>query len=147
MEPGGAGVTVPDKSITFTSHDVKANAAVRVSRIDHTPGDVLAAYDKMGAPVYPSQEQLRQLREVERSAPPQVERLKGGSFTLVVPAQGLAVGCRRFPLLCGPGRETADLSTPLRSGRDDKLVGNSRLFVGPGTQPLPCEKFVISTGA
>ncbi len=34
--------------------------------------------------------QLRQLREVERPAPPEVEHLHGGSLTLVVPAQGLA---------------------------------------------------------
>jgi xylan 1,4-beta-xylosidase len=85
------GVTVPDKSITFALQGVKANAAVSISRVDHAHGDVLAAYDKMGAPVYPSQEQLRQLREVEQAAAPQVEHLRGGSFTLVVPAQGLAV--------------------------------------------------------
>jgi hypothetical protein len=45
----------------------------------------------MGQPAYPDKEQLRQLREVERVAPPQVEHLHGGSFTLVIPAQELAV--------------------------------------------------------
>jgi xylan 1,4-beta-xylosidase len=52
---------------------------------------VLAAYDKMGAPTYPSQEQLKQLREVERPETPEVRHLHDLSFTLVVPAQGLAV--------------------------------------------------------
>ena len=85
------GVTVGAKSITLTFQGVKANATVSISRVDHAHGDVLAAYDKMGAPTYPSQEQLRQLREVERPVPPEKEHLHGGSFTLVVPAQGLAV--------------------------------------------------------
>ena len=85
------GVSAPAKSITFAFQGVKSNAAVSISRIDQTHGNVLAAYDKMGAPAYPSQEQLRQLREVERAAQPQVEHLHGGSLTLVVPAQGLAV--------------------------------------------------------
>jgi xylan 1,4-beta-xylosidase len=85
------GVTVPAKSITFAVQGVKGNAAVSINRVDHAHGDVLAAYDKMGAPVYPSQEQMKQLREVVRPAPPQVEHLHGGSFTLEVPAQGLAV--------------------------------------------------------
>ena len=79
------------KSITLTFQGVKPNATVSISRVDQTHGDVLAAYDKMGAPIYPSQEQLRQLREVERPVPPEKEHLRGGSFTLVVPAQGLAV--------------------------------------------------------
>jgi xylan 1,4-beta-xylosidase len=88
VEPG---VSAPPKSITFTVQGVKGNASLRISRVDHAHGDVLAAYDKMGAPTYPSQEQLRQLREVEQPGSPQVEHLHGGSFTLEVPAQGLAV--------------------------------------------------------
>ena len=85
------GVNAPSKSITFTVQGVKGNASLRINRVDHEHGDVLAAYDKMGAPTYPSQAQLRQLREVEHPEPPQVEHLHGGSFTLEVPAQGLAV--------------------------------------------------------
>lgn len=85
------GVTVSAKSITLTFQGVKANAAVRISRVDHAHGDVLAAYDKMGQPVYPSREQLRQLRDVEQPAPSQLEHLHSGSLTLTIPAQGLAV--------------------------------------------------------
>jgi hypothetical protein len=45
------------------------------------------------------------------------------------------------------GKKTADLSTALRSGRDDKFVER-----WTGVHPLdnwqfPCNKFVISTGA
>jgi len=92
------GVSAPAKSITFTFQGTKSNAAVSISRVDQTHGNVLAAYDKMGAPVYPSQEQLRQLREVERPAPPEVEHLHGGSLTVVVPAQGSSRG-RGWPLV------------------------------------------------
>ena len=85
------GVSVPDRSITFKLQGVKGNAAVRISRVDHAHGDVLAAYDKMGAPTYPSQEQVKQLRQVEQPATLEVEHMHGGSFTLAIPAQGLAV--------------------------------------------------------
>ena len=64
------GAMVGAKSITLTFQGVKSNATISISRVDHTHGDVLAAYDKMGAPIYPSQEQLRQLRDVERPVPP-----------------------------------------------------------------------------
>jgi xylan 1,4-beta-xylosidase len=46
VEPG---VSAPPKSITFTFQGVKGNDSVRISRVDHAHGDVLAAYDKMGA--------------------------------------------------------------------------------------------------
>lgn len=85
------GANAPAKTVAFTFAGVKGNAAVRISRVDHAHGDVLAAYDKMGAPAYPSQEQLRQLREVVAPAAPEVEHLRGGSFTLTIPDQGLAV--------------------------------------------------------
>jgi xylan 1,4-beta-xylosidase len=85
------GVSAPNKSIAFTIHGVKANAAVHIHRVDHTHGDVLAAYDKMGAPVYPTQDQLRQLRAAAQIGAGDVEHLHGGSFTLAVPSQGLAV--------------------------------------------------------
>jgi xylan 1,4-beta-xylosidase len=85
------GVTVPAKSFTFSVKGVKANAAVTIDRVDHEHGDVLAAYDKMGAPVYPGKEQLQQLRDVEKPGSPQMEHLHGGTFTLTVPVQGLAV--------------------------------------------------------
>jgi hypothetical protein len=45
------------------------------------------------------------------------------------------------------GRETADLSTPLRSGRDDKFV-RRKLPIIQWVHTLPwLNKFVISTGA
>ena len=74
-EPGVAALA---KSVTFTFQGVKSSAAVSIGRVDKTHGDVLASYDKMGAPIYPSQEQLRQLRDVERPEPPQVEHLTVG---------------------------------------------------------------------
>ncbi len=85
------GATVSAKSITLKFQGISGNAAVSISRVDPTHGNVLAAYDKMGAPTYPSQEQLKQLREVERPETPEVQHLHDGSFTLEIPAQGLAV--------------------------------------------------------
>ena len=88
VEPG---VKAPDKTITFTFQGVKRGAPVSISRVDHEHYDVLAAYDKMGAPVYPSQEQLRQLRMVTQPEPPEKSHLHDGSMTLTIPAEGLAV--------------------------------------------------------
>jgi hypothetical protein len=49
--------------------------------------------------------------------------------------------------VCENRKETADLSTPLRSGRDDKFVE-----AWTGVHPLDngqfqCDQFVVSTGA
>jgi len=85
------GANVPARTFQFSLKGVKGNATVRIERVDHEHGDVLAAYDKMGAPLYPSKAQLQQLRDVEKPEAPQVEHLHGGSLTLTVPAQGLAV--------------------------------------------------------
>ena len=85
------GVKVQAKLITLKFQGVKLDAAISISRIDKLHGDVLAAYGKMGAPVYPSQSQLRELRDVEEPRVPQVEHLRDGSYPLVVPGQGLAV--------------------------------------------------------
>jgi hypothetical protein len=42
--------------------------------------------------------------------------------------------------------KTADLSTTLRSGRDDKLVVSKKAVSPVGTGPFALNKFVISTG-
>ncbi len=85
------GASVPAKTFAFSLKGVKATAPVTINRVDHEHGDVLAAYDKMGAPTYPSKEQLQQLRDAAKPGAPQMEHLHGGSFTLTVPSQGLAV--------------------------------------------------------
>jgi xylan 1,4-beta-xylosidase len=85
------GASVAAKTFDFSLKGVKGNAAVRIERVDQDHGDVLAAYDRMGAPLYPSKQQLQQLRDVEKPEAPHVEHLHGGSLTVTVPAQGLAV--------------------------------------------------------
>jgi xylan 1,4-beta-xylosidase len=85
------GANVPAKTFDFSLKGVKGNAAVLIERVDHEHGDVLAAYEKMGSPMYPSKQQLQQLRDVEKPEAPKVEHLHGGRLTVTVPAQGLAV--------------------------------------------------------
>jgi hypothetical protein len=64
-------------------------------------------------------------------APEKLIRLKGTGFRVCVRT----------------GEEAADLSTPLRSGRDDKFVYEVGMFLHGKGEASPSHKFVISTGA
>ena len=88
VEPGG---NAPAKSIRFDVQGGSRDATVRISRVDATHGNIIAAYDKLGQPQYPTQEQRKLLRVAGQLPPAQIERLRAGSFTLEIPPQGLAV--------------------------------------------------------
>jgi xylan 1,4-beta-xylosidase len=88
VEPGVAGAS---KSIRFDFRGVGAHATLHISRVDATHGNVLAAYDKMGQPQYPTREQQDQLRRAAELPPAQIEHLTAGAFTLQIPPQGLVV--------------------------------------------------------
>ncbi|HEV2273495.1 MAG TPA: cellulase family glycosylhydrolase [Acidobacteriaceae bacterium] len=88
VEPG---VSAPAKSIQLTLAGVTPDAAIRIDRVDAAHGNVLAAYDKMGRPQYPTVEQQRQLRAAAELGPSERGRLHSGALTLEIPPQGLAV--------------------------------------------------------
>ncbi len=54
-------------------------------------GNTLALYEKMGKPRYPTQDQIRDLRENSRLPDPSYDELTDGSYTLQLPVNGLAV--------------------------------------------------------
>ena len=64
---------------------------VQVWRLDSDHGDVHSAYEKMGAPRYPTQAELQQLRSASALMAPETRELKNGELTLDVPAHGLAL--------------------------------------------------------
>lgn len=88
VEPG---VSAPAKIIRFRFKGVSSAATVRVRRVDATHGNVLAAYDQMGRPTYPTQKQLEQLRAASRLGQPESMHLHAGVLTLSIPPQGLAL--------------------------------------------------------
>ena len=68
-----------------------ADATASVERLDATHGNVLATYDKMGRPAFPSRAQIKQLRAAAGTTPAQPLTVKNGSFSIDIPPQGLAV--------------------------------------------------------
>ncbi len=68
-----------------------ANAKAQVWRLDETHGNVIAAFDRMGRPAFPSREQIRQLRAAGQMAAPEQLALHDGRLGLDIPPQGLVV--------------------------------------------------------
>ncbi|MEW9573360.1 glycosyl hydrolase family 39 [Rhodanobacter sp. Si-c] len=68
-----------------------ASAAATVWRLDETHGNVIATFDRMGRPAFPSREQIQQLRSAGRMAAPEQLALHDGKLVLDIPPQGLAV--------------------------------------------------------
>ncbi|MHB8218254.1 MAG: GH39 family glycosyl hydrolase [Candidatus Sulfotelmatobacter sp.] len=78
------------RTVTLTLKGTKASHAL-ISRVDGEHGDVHSAYEKMGAPRYPSQKQIQELRHDAELPAPEEQRLKNGELRLTLPAHGLAV--------------------------------------------------------
>ncbi|HWG66457.1 MAG TPA: glycosyl hydrolase family 39 [Rhodanobacteraceae bacterium] len=66
-------------------------ATASVWRLDAEHGNVLATYDKMGRPAFPTRAQIAQLRAAGREPPPQTMTVDAGRLALDVPPQGLVI--------------------------------------------------------
>jgi xylan 1,4-beta-xylosidase len=88
VEPEATG---PDKSFHLDLSGVAPQATVTISRVDARHGDTLDAYKQMGSPRYPTQAQIKQLKQVAELGPPGTEKLNQGGLTITVPPKGLAV--------------------------------------------------------
>jgi xylan 1,4-beta-xylosidase len=86
--PGSTGAP---RTVKLDIKGVRPNAGVRISRVDAERGNTLALYQKMGKPRYPTQNQIRELRERPRLPEPEYKSLKDGSLTVQLPVNGLAV--------------------------------------------------------
>ena len=84
------GQTGPSRTLTLTLKGSNASRAL-ISRVDGDHGDVHAAYEKMGSPLYPSQRQIQELRKAAELPAAEVSEIKHGELSLTLPAQGLAV--------------------------------------------------------
>ena len=87
-EPGAAGTP---KTVKLEFKGAKPDARLAISRVDDEHGNTLALYEKMGKPRYPTQDQIRDLRENSRLPDPTYDELTDGSYTLQLPVNGLAV--------------------------------------------------------
>ncbi len=86
--PGSTGAP---KTVKLEFKGVKPNARIGVSRVDEQHGNTPALYEKLGSPRYPTEDQVRELREDSRLPDPQYDELSEGSYTLQLPVNGLAV--------------------------------------------------------
>jgi xylan 1,4-beta-xylosidase len=87
-EPGATGAA---KTVKLEFKGVKPDARIGISRVDDEHGNTLALYQKMGSPHYPTQDQIRDLRENSRLPDPTYDELTGGSYTLQLPVNSLVV--------------------------------------------------------
>jgi xylan 1,4-beta-xylosidase len=83
--PGENG---PTKSVTLQFKDFDPKQA-SVSIVGPTDGNSRAAYEKMGAPHYPTQDQIRELRKAAKLAPPSAQEITDHQLTLTIPSHGL----------------------------------------------------------
>jgi xylan 1,4-beta-xylosidase len=86
--PGSTGAP---RRMKLDIKGVRPDAGVRISRVDAQHGNTLGLYEKMGKPRYPTQNQIRELREQSQLPEPGNLELKNGSLTLELPVNGLAV--------------------------------------------------------
>ena len=64
---------------------------VQVTRLDPDHGDLHKAYEAMGSPRYPTQQQIEKLRAATKLTGPEVNTLQSGVLTLKIPSQAMVL--------------------------------------------------------
>ncbi len=88
LPPGEVG---PPRMIRLQFKGLKLKQQAVIWRVDNDHGDFHAAYEKMGAPRYPTSTQIAQLRQSAQLPPPEGNSIKDGQLMLSLPSHGLAV--------------------------------------------------------
>jgi len=84
------GATAPPRQVTLRFTHLDADSA-SVETLDPAHGNVLAAYERMGSPRYPTAAQFAELRAAAALPPPATRALEGGSLQLEIPSAGLVL--------------------------------------------------------
>jgi len=80
----------PERKVTLRfSHSNARNVSVQL--IDDEHGNVRPAYERMGAPRYPTQRELAQLREAAAAPAAVMRPLQSGELELEIPSDGLVL--------------------------------------------------------
>jgi xylan 1,4-beta-xylosidase len=64
---------------------------VLISLLDHEHGDFHSAYEKMGAPRFPTPKQIEELRRAADLPPPEKRKIKDAQLTITLPPHALAL--------------------------------------------------------
>ncbi|MGH7996818.1 MAG: GH39 family glycosyl hydrolase, partial [Opitutaceae bacterium] len=94
--PRAAG---PDREYDIEMRGWKGADTARVQILDAHHGSALGAWNRMGSPAYPSQEQERELQESAKLPAPTSVNLTNGTLKLFLPVHALAL----VQLSSGPG--------------------------------------------
>ena len=78
------------RTVTVQLKGTNARQAL-IARVDRDHGDFHSAYEKMGAPRYPTQTQIQELRKAAELPTPEARPIQNGELTLTLPAHGLAL--------------------------------------------------------
>jgi xylan 1,4-beta-xylosidase len=78
------------RTVTVQLKGVDARQAL-ISRLDRDHGDFHSVYEKLGAPRYPTQTQIQELRNAAELPAPEAHPVKNGELTLTLPGHGLAL--------------------------------------------------------
>ena len=84
------GATVAARRVVLEFRHVAAQR-VELQSMDDTHANVMTAYQSMGAPQYPTQQQIAELRRAGALAPAVERALEGGTLTLEIPSDGLTI--------------------------------------------------------
>jgi xylan 1,4-beta-xylosidase len=79
------------KDLTLVFVGLKGQHRALVSRVDASHGSVLAAYEAMGRPAYPTAAQVKKLQSVASLAPPEEKLVQDQKLELTLPPDGLAL--------------------------------------------------------
>jgi xylan 1,4-beta-xylosidase len=79
------------KDVTISFGGLTGSRLARVLRVDATHGSLLALYDSMGKPKYPTEAQLRDLRRAAELPAPEYQNVEQGKIKLELPPHGLAL--------------------------------------------------------
>jgi xylan 1,4-beta-xylosidase len=85
--PGAKGA---DKNLELQFQHARISR-VQVTRLDAEHGDVHESYEAMGAPRFPTKEQIEKLRAAARLSPPEMHATRNASITLTIPSQGFVL--------------------------------------------------------
>jgi xylan 1,4-beta-xylosidase len=84
--PGEHGAT---RRVTLRVRNLAADGRARLWRVDAEHGSLLASYQAMGKPRYPSAAQAARLRKAAQLSPEETRPLLGGALTVDLPINGL----------------------------------------------------------
>ena len=86
--PGAAG---PTKHFLLRLSDAPAGARAQIRRLDRDHGNVIARFDAMGRPPFPTRTQIDELRAAAQLGEPEDLPAEGASYSVIVPSHGLAL--------------------------------------------------------